>query len=309
MHTDGVRRNGGVGFGVNDPLGVVEFEPAAKFDVEDSRSYPLAADEIEALKHTIDDAAGRLSLRRNVRVRIHGDLLTHVGMGSGTAIRLSSLEALLLVNRIELSEKKLVQLSNRGGTSGIGVQTYFHGGMCCDLGVPNRSGSFLPSSKSSACSLPLKLPRASMPQWPMGLYIPNGARPKTQEEELEFFEKVAPLRSVDSFEASYHAIMGVYASVIERDYDRFCASVAAMQETAWKSAERAEYGDVIAHAEKELNAYGVDCLGLSSLGPMLYFFGSDDVVKLILSSDMAARGVLTSTKPSVEGRIVEINDV
>jgi beta-ribofuranosylaminobenzene 5'-phosphate synthase len=67
-------------------------------------------------------------------------------MGSKTALLLSMIEALSLLAGCDLSPSKLVELSGRGGTSGVGVSSYFSGGMIFDLGRPNDNLPFVPSS-------------------------------------------------------------------------------------------------------------------------------------------------------------------
>ena len=63
--------------------------------------------------------------------------------------------------------------------------------------------------------------------------------------------------------------------MLENDFKAFCESINAIQQTKWKSLERNLYGDTIIEAEKTIRKNGARCVGMSSLGPMLYFFGDD----------------------------------
>ena len=96
----------------------------------------------------------------------------------------------------------------------------------------------MPSSQAFATQPPLGLPAIPMPDWPMLLCIPRALAPKTQQEEIDFFERVTPLPASASFEASYVALFEIYATVAERDYGAFCRGVDRMQQSAWKRAER-----------------------------------------------------------------------
>ena len=58
-----------------------------------------------------------------------------------------------------------------------------------------------------------------------------------------------------------------------------------MQRTAWKRAERAEYGEPLNALAGELAGFGTDCVGMSSLGPTLFCFG--DAVRLAEIARMA----------------------
>jgi len=64
---------------------------------------------------------------------------------------------------------------------------------------------------------------------------------KTQQEEVEFFQRVLPLTIEDSYRSCYEAVFGVYASIKDCDYAAFCQAVTSIQTTAWKALEWHEY--------------------------------------------------------------------
>jgi beta-ribofuranosylaminobenzene 5'-phosphate synthase len=179
MHEGGPRRNGGIGFSVASPEGVVTARPASTFAVVDMRGQGLVASEIAQLHGMVDEAAAADGLLSSVVVRLDGDIRTHVGMGSGTAIRLAILEALYIVNGQARSREYLIGRSGRGGTSGVGINTYFHGGLVLDLGTKSGPADFLPSSSSSPRTPPMALPPLTMPNWPLCLCVPRSVRPKS----------------------------------------------------------------------------------------------------------------------------------
>jgi beta-ribofuranosylaminobenzene 5'-phosphate synthase len=203
---------------------------------------------------------------------------THVGMGSGTAIRLATLEALYTINGVSVPRDGLTVRSGRGGTSGIGINTYFDGGLILDLGVKAALFDFLPSSQPRPGSLPTTLPPLSMPQWPLALCVPRGIQPKSQDQELEFFKRTTPLDPESSFRSAYDALFGIYAAVAEIDYAAFCKAVDSIQSTSWKDAEWHEYGTPLTKLRDDLLRAGADCVRMSSLGPMLFCFGRADAL-------------------------------
>jgi beta-ribofuranosylaminobenzene 5'-phosphate synthase len=142
----------------------------------------------------------------------------------------------------------------------------------------------------------------------MLLCVPLAITPKTQQEELAFFERATPLPASASFEASFVALFEIYATAAERDYASFCRGIERMQQTAWKRAERMEYGSALAMLDAALREAGAECVGMSSLGPMLFCFA--DPVRLATIADAArAMGCFVyRTAPSNRGREVRWSD-
>ena len=285
MHAGAPRMNGGIGFAVDGPAATIEAKSASSIEVEDARRFPMGAHELEQLRNVLLAFFERLELEQGAAFRIHGAMQTHVGMGSATAIRLATLQALALINSRAVTRGDLVAASGRGGTSGIGVNSYFDGGLVCDLGRASDGSHFSPSSQIRLAAPALALPWVKMPDWPVLLCIPRSIRSKTQEEEIAFFDRTAPLPASASFEASYIALFELYAAAAEADFGTFCRGIEHMQQTAWKWAERAEYGDELASISTRLRGAGAQCVGMSSLGPMLFCLG--DAPRLVDMGELA----------------------
>ena len=111
--------------------------------------------------------------------------------------------------------------SGRGGTSGIGVNSYFDGGLICDLGRKG-GGRFAPSSQAGTAPTALALPSVRMPDWPILLCLPKSLQPKTQAEEIDFFARTAPIPAPASYETSYVGLFELYAAAAEIDFAAFC---------------------------------------------------------------------------------------
>lgn len=276
MHVDGVRRYGGLGFTVDGPELRISIQDAEKLTIADNREFPLTPPELFAIQESLSRYLVSVPTTQSFSFTISGEVRSHVGMGSGTLIRLSMLE--LISKRLNLNHppEVLIKNSGRGGTSGVGITTYFSGGLVLDLGKPNSVESFLPSSMSSGGAVSKSLPPLIMPSWQLLLCIPRQIVPKTQQEELAFFSENAPTSAESSFEVSYHAVFGVYASVLEADYRSFCTSIDRLQDTGFKAREHAIYGKPLTQAKEFLRKMKVDCVGMSSLGPMLFCFGSPE---------------------------------
>ena len=228
MHEGGPRRNGGIGFSVRAPEGIVTAIPATAFAFADDRELGLTESEVTQLRYLVDEAITIDDLSSNIAIRIAGTMRTHVGMGSGTGMRLAVLEALYVLNHV-LRPEIIWCVDRAGGTSGVGINTYFNGGLIFDLGITNEPTGFLPSSRSRPVNLPIQFPPLTMPDWPLCLCLPRRIRPKSQNEEIEFFQRTLPLHPTASFRAAYDALFGIYAAVADLDKGAFCKAVELMR--------------------------------------------------------------------------------
>jgi beta-ribofuranosylaminobenzene 5'-phosphate synthase len=229
--------------------------------------------EIARLRHVLDREKSILKLSTSIHVEIEGDLPTHFGLGSSTAIRLGCMEALYILNNLKPKSENLIMSSGRGGTSGIGINTYFLGGFIVDLGKKTDQSPHCPSSTAEDRSkLPLMMQRVQMPEWEIGICIPRSIIHKTEEEEKEFFDRTCPIPQNKVYEILYNIIFGVYAAVKENDKQTFSLAIRRIQKTAWKFAERTEYGKSLLEIENKLYKFGATSVGMSSLGPSLFYF-------------------------------------
>ena len=278
MNKNGYRLNGGIGFSISSPTLDISFEEADTIDVIDKREYGFNEDELNRLKSHINQVAKNQDFRKMLVCVINeGIIQSHVGFGSNSMIYLACVEALFILNQRDYSEKDVIALSGRGGTSGIGINTYFRGGFVFDTGIANLgTRKHAPSSVfvSKRCQQPLLMKSMELPLWDLGIFIPR-IIPKTEEDEKHFFQTNCPIEKGDVEKILYEAVYGVTSSLLEKDFKAFCESINTIQQTKWKSLERNLYGEAIIEAEKTIKKNGARCVGMSSLGPMLYFFCDD----------------------------------
>lgn len=268
MNDEGYRCNGGVGISISDPYVRVLVSSNSEFCVEDTRRWPLQPDEIEKLSSVARGAA-----THPVRISICGEMPSHYGFGSATAIRLAAIEAIRHLQSKSPNREELVDESGRGGTSGIGVTTYFDGGIVFDVGAKSKRLGFAPSSSiESTRQLPLVLARFPMPEWKVGICIPGTLVSLSAAEENAFFKRVCPIPEPSVHEVLYHVVYGIVASAREHDFQTFCKAVRAIQGCIWKRMERELYGQELINLERLIYDAGASAVGLSSLGPGLFFF-------------------------------------
>lgn len=279
MHNGEYRINGGLGFAIADPSCELTFSSTADFAINDQRPNPLIGNELERLITLLQAEQQRCDFPASAEIAINGNMRAHSGFGSGTAISLACLEALHRLNGSMPLPAELVEASGRGGTSGVGIHSYFSGGCVFDLGRLAKNDSHAPSHQVMA-SRPLLLDQLPMPDWEIGICIPLTISHKSQAEERAFFKRTCPLPAEAVYETLYHSLFGLYAAIRDADRTTFCHALRAVQACAWKKAERLEYGVELIEIEQALYANGAEAVGMSSLGPSLFFL-ADNVAEII----------------------------
>lgn len=307
MHANARRMNGGIGLGVAGVGATVQAEVSERLSFVDNRRTAFSEAELEHLRLNLSEAAELRNWTIAAAIQFSGDLPTHMGLGSGTALRLAAIEALSLINGDSLTRDELVRLSGRGGTSGIGIQTYFDGGLFMDLGVARQNAEYLPSSQVSRPQAPSVLPRLVMPNWNMVVCLPKNIPTKSQAEEIAFFASTTPIPEIESHRAAYVALFDIYASALDANYKGFCEGIERMQATYWKSAEIGQYGEPLSQLRKAVSQLGADCSGLSSLGPGIFALGSEDTLCEICEREDELDCIAVPILPSTEGRQVRCN--
>lgn len=306
MNNEGYRVNGGIGFSIQDPQLVFIIKPSDSFQMIDNRYTQLSQNQRQKLAQIVEGVRSQYRFKYSTSVTISGELRTHYGFGSETSIRLSCLEALFILNEHQYNPELLIGLSGRGGTSGIGIYTYFEGGAVLDIGRKYDGDSFNPSSYAeNRKKVALLLQRASMPEWNIGLCIPLEIPPKNEFEEKEFFEKTCPITDTQVYATLYHVIFGLNAAIQEHDKLTFCKALKNIQNCAWKHAERKQYGVKLSEIETNLYSNGAMAVGMSSLGPSLFFI-ADDVPSVINKMQASAsKCQLINTYSINRGRIIK----
>jgi beta-ribofuranosylaminobenzene 5'-phosphate synthase len=271
----GYRRNGGVGFSIDGYDHCFEYVPHSAVDLSSLGDLDFSQSEIDRATNRCNFAINQYSLPRAVRLTASSGPSTHIGLGTGTAATLASLEALFAINERSVSPIELITLSGRGGTSGVGVNTYFDGGFVFDIGRTYDRAPFASSDDIKTVSeTPLCLISLAMPTWSIGLIWPTGALKVAPKTERALFASL-PLSEHEVFEACYHSVFGSTAAVASANYQAFCRSVNAIQTCTWKRREIDAHGGVVASTIDELMRLGCDAVGMSSVGPLVYFFFHD----------------------------------
>jgi beta-ribofuranosylaminobenzene 5'-phosphate synthase len=280
---------------------------ANDFQLQDNRRFNLGAKEYDRLLKSLECFYNQKKFNKRITLIIEGDLVPHFGFGSETTLRLASLEILSLINSHPVDKEELIYFSGRGGVSGIGINTYFDGGFVFDSGVREDSGEFKPSNLLEVRkSLPLLIKRTDVKEWEIGLFVDARIPSLSEEKEADFFKNSCPISDYDAYEILYHSVFGCLSAIMEQDKNAFTDSINRIQKTKWKALERSLYKDLIEKNEISLLAAGASSVGMSSLGPMLYFFSKspiDEVINNAIGFGMKGKFIKSSMNNS--GRIIQ----
>lgn len=300
----GYRKYGGIGFSFDSPT--------IKFNVVESKEMNVTlfsnSLKIEYNNHSLITNLIKLCAIKDILTHYSFtfflDCPIHSGFGTGTNITLACIESIYKINKVDYSPLEITNLSNRGRTSGIGIQTYFNGGFVMDIGVKNIDNIFLPSNSSSSIEISKPLILTKFPDWDFIVCIPRNTKPLSQLKELSFFKKSTPLSNNEVYEILYFSLYGVTGAVLENDFEMFCNAIEHLQQTKWKSLERLNYQNDILSLEKKLLGAGAKAIAMSSLGPSLIAFSSEIEAFELELKKLEHEFIFWRTKSNNTGRII-----
>lgn len=300
------RLNGGMGFAITGHDLSLHVIQAKEFSIHDRRKIKLSKSQTQKLISILSNVKNLLATTKYISIEIMKGSPSHTGFGTGTALAMAIVEAYLILTEVSYEHSDVVRLSERGGTSGVGINTYFEGGFVFDLGHKYQPGQVhLPtSSHIDKKGLPLKLLRVDMPDWGFGVFTPSGVSTFSGQSELDFFSRTCPISHEEASSALYHGTFGILAAILEADKSSFCRGLNAIQKTKWKQSEIFLYDkkieEIITTIMPKSNA-----VGMSSMGPTLFIIADNinEIKKLL--SDNSIPGSFSFVKPNNYGRTIK----
>lgn len=213
----------------------------------------------------------------NCHLDVQQAIPSHVGLGSKTQLCLAIGSALEMLCQ-RLSEKppvhQIARLMQRGGTSGIGVNSFARGGFCVDCGHSYGPGkekeNFLPSRASHAAPPPVVLNAPFPEEWPIILAIPNVSLGASGESEIAIFRNNCPLSSKDAETLSRAMLMQIIPSILEKDIEIFGKGLKTFQMIGFKKLEIFQQDSVVQELIRAAEVAGSTASGMSSFGPATF---------------------------------------
>jgi beta-ribofuranosylaminobenzene 5'-phosphate synthase len=274
MHDCSFRQNGGFGVAVDTGLTM----DAMKSSEQTNMNYSVKELSKTALKITqkVQQVKDLLDLPFTVKITLENEIVPHIGLGSATSLTLAAIESLLIINNYNYSPIELQELSGRGGTSGVGIHSYFTGGFVYDLGTKATNVNHAPSGYLTPASLPTLLFRKDYPFGNITFLYPKSNDSSYGEREYNFFKASTPLADHEAFQACYNSLFMVSASLLQKDEDNFIRAIDNIKDTKWKKLEIINSGVKTQDLLDEFLNYGIKGASMSSMGPGIFIVSRPD---------------------------------
>lgn len=231
---------GGSGVAIQGPQTQVT---ASRFDgvrVELAERVELsdrAQQDIEVIKQKIADKIG------GALIEVTSTAPEHRGFGSKTSLLLAIAHAADLLHNQPSPERRsfVSQLTQRGGTSGIGINTFWDGGFIADGGhTTTKVRSFGPSAERQPEHIPPVIARIEMPEnWVVNLFCDPNTPIIQGEEERNIFIDIMPVPELENLRAIAATYHGLIPAIIESDLTALGYALQDMNSTGMKKRELA----------------------------------------------------------------------
>jgi len=274
------RRYGGVGFALEG----LETTAVATVATENRLIGPASFQrrDVVDVSRALDRVSHRLGIPFEVTVACGAP--SHSGFGTKTSTVFAALMACNALAGSRLDRHALVELSRRGGTSGVGVNTAFLGGLVADAGSQLAAGRpFLPSAAAEPGGdpPPAIVTMAAPEEWRVHVFMPEG-RVVAGEAERDFFLRNTPIPRQEVLEVLALVYHGVVPAFVSASLPALKLALSRIQGIGFKRREVEYQGAPVAELLESLNGLPDVAAGMSSLGPMVYAIGacSDELVSL-----------------------------
>ena len=269
------RADGGIGLTIAKPnlrLRIEESEKGIAINFnEDIFNNDIKRECIKKISESSEKICSYFNLDSGFHFTVEEAYLPHSGLGSGTQISLAT--AKLICEHIG-KDSNGVELGNiigRGGTSGVGIFSFDHGGFIVDGGHDlKEKGTFLPSAASPA-KPPQLIGRYDFPDdWDVVVAIPHADYSVTGEKEINLFQSHCPVPVRDVEQLSHLIFMNLLPFLLEKDIESFGSVINRIQNLGFKNVEVSLQPEKVKSLMENMREFGAYGVGMSSFGPTIY---------------------------------------
>jgi beta-ribofuranosylaminobenzene 5'-phosphate synthase len=217
----------------------------------------------------------------SITVTVHSAPPQHVGLGSKTSLAMAVVAGAFGAAGRDGTREELQRLSGRGGASGVGIHTFFDGGLVIDGGHPQqpKGTRFGPSSSRSGHVPPPSLVRLPVPSsWRFTLFLPRRGHRYSGREEQRFFAcqtPISPTAALRTIALMYH---GIATAIASADIRLFAEALARIHRTGFKQREVYGQPPPVRRLLRALQKRSF-AAGMSSMGPLVYAVTDDTMTR------------------------------
>lgn len=249
--------------------------------VSDSEEFCIDTNNADAeriCRYTVSDLSPFLPSLR-IRIAIHSDSRMHLGLGFSTQCALTVGCAILTYFNIPFSQESLALSVRRGGTSGIGIRSFFNGGFIIDGGhlFPEDKDSLGPSSKYTLKTIPPLIARIPFPDWKICIAIPTADTYLGGESEINFWENNTPIPEDECNYLCKNLLLGIMPALCEKNFNAFCGAMHNSTYYGLKKREIDYWQPQYEQCKQIMEECGWSGVTLSSLGPAIIGFSDSQI--------------------------------
>ena len=264
------RKFGSLGVALANPVTELTASLSDKLVITGS----LKDGEAEVIAKAVAEVQKALGIETSLDITVKQLIPRHLGLGSGTQIKLALLAVFDNLNQLNLEHNDIAMASGRGLRSGIGLATFQQGGAVVDAGrrtVP--SGLHV--------EIPPVIARVEFPEsWKILLVFDDSKQGVHGNQELEAFKCLPEFPESLADRLSRHVLMQALPALHERDLNAFGAAVLALQKATGEHFASAQGGLYASNKVTEVFDWckkeGIACFGQTSWGPTGFVVFEDE---------------------------------
>ncbi|MFM9836269.1 MAG: beta-ribofuranosylaminobenzene 5'-phosphate synthase family protein, partial [Methylophilaceae bacterium] len=208
------RKFGSLGLALANPVTELEAYASATLQIKGD----VDAKSRETISKIIQNLRNHFNLQASCSFNIKQLIPNHVGFGSGTQLALSVVALFNKLYDLNMSQTEISAFSGRGARSGIGLGTFFQGGVVVDAG------------RSAGNPIPPVIARMNFPEeWRILLIRDNQQVGIYGQLELEAFNQLPEFPPALAAKLCRHVLMQALPALYERDLPSFGEAVNALQ--------------------------------------------------------------------------------
>jgi beta-ribofuranosylaminobenzene 5'-phosphate synthase len=270
------RVDGGIGLAIEKPNFTLHYEPANKgitidFN-ENIHDEEMKKEIVKKIRISAEKTISYFNFEDGFHFTVEEAYPLHSGLGSGTQMSLATAKLICESNDTTIDSISLGTILGRGGSSGIGIGAFDHGGFILDGGhdLKDKKNSVLPSSINPA-KPPQLLGRYNFPKdWEFVVAVCKADTTITGLKEDKIFKKYCPVPKNDVEKLSHIIFMNLIPFLLEKNIEAIGDAINSIQTLGFKNVEVTHQTKNIRDLIEKMRQFGAYGVGMSSFGPAVY---------------------------------------